>query len=201
MPNKDQYAKSFLIGGLAIGILSGVPGVSCLCCLWPIAGGAFAAYLLCRWARYPVSEGEGALVGLISGVIGAVVATIFYALQVMVSGGEQYREAFEQARRNQQFQLPPGAEEMFDAIMDVFAHPAFLVLIVLIFFLFFFSLAATAGGFLGVTLFGKKKPPLPPGGYGAGIPTVNFPPPMPPPPYPGPPPASGKDDSGFFFPR
>jgi hypothetical protein len=59
---------------------------------------------------------------------------------------------------------------------------------------------APAGGFLAVTIWGRR--PLPPG---MG-PTVIIPPPMMPPtgpggPTPPPVPAPGHDDQGFFFPR
>jgi hypothetical protein len=203
VPNKEHYVKCFLIGGLGIGILSGLPGVqagNCCCCLWVILGGLLSGYLLCRWAAYPVSEGEGALVGLLSGAIGAVVWDILVAMSWAVTGTAQIQESFEAIRHRQDIPLPPGSEEMFQKMAELFTNPILLGGVFLIVFLLICCTLAPAGGFLAVTIWGRR--PLPPG---MG-PTVIIPPPMMPPtgpggPTPPPVPAPGHDDQGFFFPR
>jgi len=205
VPNREHYAKCFLIGGLSIGILSGLPGVqagNCCCCMWVILGGFLAGYLLCRWAAYPVSEGEGALVGLISGAIGAVIWDLLIAIYWAVMGTAQIQEAFEEIRRRQDIPLPPGSEEMFQKMGEFFTNPILLGCILLIGFLLICCTLAPAGGFLAVTIWGRRPRPLSPG---LG-PMVNIPPPMAPPTAIGGPPAPappgpGHDDQGFFFPR
>jgi len=206
MLNKEQYAKCFLIGGLFIGILSGTPGLAagnCFCCMWVILGGLLSGYLLCRWARFPVSEGEGALVGLISGAIGALIDSVFAALQWLFMGTEQITAAFEEIKKHQQFSLPPGSEELMQRVVEIFSNPMLMVGIQLVASLLIFCTLAPAGAFLAVTIWGKRRWPMPPTAYPPSGPGVYIPPPMGPgaPPAPSQPPATGQDDSGFFFPR
>ena len=59
------------------GVLSALPfigaGNAC-CCLWVVSGGVVAAYLLQQTAdANSIQVGDGALVGLLAGVIGAFV--------------------------------------------------------------------------------------------------------------------------------
>lgn len=210
MLNKEQYAKCFLIGGLFIGILSGTPGLAagnCFCCMWVILGGLLSGYLLCRWARYPVSEGEGALVGLISGGIGALIDTVFGALQWLFMGSEQITTAFEEIKRHQQFSLPPGSEELMQRVIEILSNPALMVSFQLVASLLIFCTLAPAGAFLAVTIWGKRGRPMPPPADPRFGPGIYIPPPMAPrtgpgaSPGPSQPPGAGQDDSGFFFPR
>ena len=65
-----------LIGGLVAGVLSALPLVNFLnacCCLWVVSGGIIAAYLLQERDPNPIQVGDGALVGLMAGVVGALV--------------------------------------------------------------------------------------------------------------------------------
>jgi hypothetical protein len=87
MPGNTMSSKfqPALLGGLLLGVLSVLPivnlGNAC-CCLWVIAGGTVAAYLLQRNQPAPIGSGDGAAVGLLAGVIGAVV---WQVLQIPVS--------------------------------------------------------------------------------------------------------------------
>ena len=66
-------------GGLFIGVLSALPLVNagnCCCCLWVICGGALAAYLRQQSSPVQIDVAEGALVGLMAGAIGGVIATV-----------------------------------------------------------------------------------------------------------------------------
>ena len=62
-----------ILGGLFIGILSALPIVNCCCCLWIAGGGFLAAYLQSQ--RQPISLTilQGAQIGVMAGVVGAVV--------------------------------------------------------------------------------------------------------------------------------
>src|SRR5512137_1271769 len=78
--NKDSFLKSALIGGVALGVLSALPvlgAVNCLCCAWVIGGGMLAAHLYVKDSPTPVTLGTGVLLGLLAGVVGAVVDTLF----------------------------------------------------------------------------------------------------------------------------
>ncbi|MDO8680687.1 MAG: DUF5518 domain-containing protein, partial [Acidobacteriota bacterium] len=71
-PAKTQPA---LLGGLAIGVLSALPVISLAncCCAWILFGGALAAYLMQQNHPEPVNAGDGAIVGLLAGIVGAFV--------------------------------------------------------------------------------------------------------------------------------
>ncbi len=199
MPNSDHYVKCFFAGGLALGLLSGIPVISagnCLCCMWVVLGGGLAGYLLVRWSSFPVSAGEGALVGMLSGVFGAVISSILYALQQMVLGQDYYK-IWQDAMYQQRGEMPPGFEEAMGRMMEIMTNPALHLIMVLIFSLVLFSIFAMVGGLLAVSIWGPRKfPPYthPPGTYppgypasGPGGPGVYIPPPVMPQPPSGPP--------------
>jgi len=58
-----------LIGGGIAGVLSGIPVLNCLCCLWIIAGGIIAVFFLNKESTKPLTMGEGAIVGVFSGLV------------------------------------------------------------------------------------------------------------------------------------
>lgn len=65
-----------LAGGALAGILSGIPFLHCLCCLWVLAGGVLASYLVSDQASrqsLPYRLGDGLLVGALSGTVAAVI--------------------------------------------------------------------------------------------------------------------------------
>ena len=66
-----------LIGGCVIGILSSLPYINCLCCMWILLGGVLGTYLYRRELppEHEFSSGEGAVVGFLSGIFGALFFT------------------------------------------------------------------------------------------------------------------------------
>jgi len=79
MPPAPPKLQPALYGGVFIGVLSALPLVNlgnCVCCLWVVAGGALALYLMQQNHPYPVTAADGALVGLLAGVIGGVLGAL-----------------------------------------------------------------------------------------------------------------------------
>ncbi len=76
-PAKTQPA---LLGGVAIGVLSALPviNIANCCCAWILFGGALAAYLMQQNHPEPVDAGDGAIVGLLAGVVGAFVWLVLF---------------------------------------------------------------------------------------------------------------------------
>ena len=73
---KPSYAQPALIGGVVMGVLSALPIITAgnvCCCLWVVSGGVVAAYLLQQNQTTPITPGDGALVGLLAGLVGALV--------------------------------------------------------------------------------------------------------------------------------
>ena len=60
----NDKLRSAIVGGVVIGLLSGIPYVrlgNVICCLWVIVGGALASYLYIKKSPAPVNIGEGAI--------------------------------------------------------------------------------------------------------------------------------------------
>src|SRR4029450_7808478 len=81
-----------LLGGVFIGVLSALPIVSAgtfCCCLWVLSGGSLAAYLLQQNQPTALTSGDGAIVGLLAGIVGAGVDTILSIPIVLLFGPMQ----------------------------------------------------------------------------------------------------------------
>lgn len=154
----NEKLKSALIGGVIAGIASGLPyigAVNTACCALYIGGGVLATYLFMRGR--PASEkapyGEGAVVGLLAGVFGGIVATII----PLLTGGyedaaQQLLASFEMVAQ-QGGEIPPGIREMFDTSDGISGSliGMFLVINVVMAAIF-----ATVGGIVGIAIFHKK---------------------------------------------
>ena len=95
MPTPPKLQPA-LFGGLFIGVLSALPLVSACCCLWMIAGGALAVYLMQQNHPYPITAADGALVGLLAGLIGGVVGT-FISIPVQMMMGPFQQQLLERS--------------------------------------------------------------------------------------------------------
>ena len=81
----DVILKPMIIGGVIGGVLSSIPGISCLnCCgLLYIASGAIAIYLIQKEVKSInledgalVGAGSGAIAGLVAGILGTIIDLI-----------------------------------------------------------------------------------------------------------------------------
>jgi len=151
-----------LLGGLLLGVLSALPIVgagNCCCCLWVISGGVTAAYLLQKGQPAPIDAGDGALVGLLAGVIGVVVWQLL-AIPVTLLMGPFQAQLMERLLSNAE--LPENVRPLFETLRQGagfsvagFIVGAFFTLVVGIVF-------STVGGLIGAALFRTKLPPVPP---------------------------------------
>jgi hypothetical protein len=199
-PSKTQPA---LLGGVAIGVLSALPVVNlgnCACCAWVIVGGMLAAYLMQQNFPQAVSAGDGAIVGLMAGVVGAFVwALVSIPLSSAMSGFNT--QMMQQALENAQ-DMPPELRQFLEGIGAGGAGAAMGVagIVGFLFMLCICSAFGMVGGILGALVFKKNAPPPPPpppsgfppgtfGSHGEGHSGHTFKPPTFNPP---PPPASGQ---------
>lgn len=154
----NNKLKPALLGGLVAGLLSAivsnVPFVSLCCCLCAIGGGLLAGFLYIRSSPTPVPTGDGAIVGALAGVVGALIYIVI-ALPIALWVGTA---AVEQQLARSGIQMPVSGVVLliFGALLTAFA------LLVL----------ATLGGLLSVPIFEKRKadgpPPPPPATGGPG---------------------------------
>ena len=150
-----------LLGGLFIGILSALPGISfgnCCCCLWVLTGGMLTTYLLQGRQDTPVETSEVMVQGLIAGVVGGILAGIIsVALQPIIGPWQQQMAA--QMMERFQNALPPESRQQFDEAMR--QQGAGSVQVEMLRSLMFVPVSAafaTAGAALGLAFFRKKMP-------------------------------------------
>jgi hypothetical protein len=160
--NDQGMLKPALIGGVLLGILSSIPIISafnCFCCAWVIGGGVLAAYLYVKASPLPVTLGRGAILGLVTGVIGTIANGLLsiplYFLMNRSGAGyiDQMRQIF-----NQIPDIPPESRRALDSILAQ-EHAGLLFLISGLFFtLIIYCLFAMLGGTIGIAIFEKRKP-------------------------------------------
>jgi uncharacterized membrane protein YeaQ/YmgE (transglycosylase-associated protein family) len=144
-------------GGLFIGVLSALPLVkfgNVCCCLWVVAGGVLAAWLAQSNQPQPLRAADGALLGLMAGVIGALIAT-----PISIVFADWERNMMLRFMENAQADLPAEVRDMLESSADSAAGHVigFVVNLVL------FSIFGLLGGLLGAAMFKKTSPPPPPG--------------------------------------
>jgi hypothetical protein len=145
-----------LIGGLVTGVLSALPFIGAFnacCCLWIVAGGVTAAYLLQDREPNSIQVGDGAIVGLMAGVIGAFVYLILSIPITLLMA--PMMSAFTDRIVNEG-SFPPEVREMLTSGIGTAAG------IILGFFAYLAAgiVFSTLGGILGTLIF--RKPARPP---------------------------------------
>jgi hypothetical protein len=151
-----------LIGGIATGVLSMLAGflapdvfiiLSFFCIVWAVIGGALAANLFIKRSPLPVRSGEGAVLGLIAGAIGAL---IYMAIDTPIAYSI-HGDYIQMVSNQQAEKISAGAFFALTGMAGAVTILGFSVL----------------GGLIGVAMFEKRKDyqagmPPPPPGYGTG---------------------------------
>jgi len=141
-----------LIGGAVAGALSSIPFFNCLCCIWIIGGSMLAAYLLVKDSSVVLSIGDGAIVGVLTGIVAAVVHS-FIDIPLRPLMREFFQNMMKWAGEYME-EMPSTWEGWFEGGLSVFGF--FLRLIASA---IFFSILGALGGIIGISLFGRKTPP------------------------------------------
>ncbi len=141
-----------LIGGGLAGILSGIPIINCLCCLWIIGGAMLSTYLLTKDSKAPLSSGDGAIVGALAGIIAAIV-DFFVSIPFQSMSEDIFRNVMERFSEYAD-EMPQGWESFmegggFEASMAMNVLGLLIAAVV-------FSILGALGGILGMSMFGKK---------------------------------------------
>ena len=157
-PAKLQPA---LLGGVTIGVLSALPVINLAncCCAWILFGGALSAYLMQQNHPAPIQIGDGAIVGLLAGIIGSFVwlivsvpmSAVLAPLQSDMAG-RIIRDAGDMA---------PELRAIFE---NMAGAPAIGLSLVLGFFVMLCvsSVFGMLGGLFGALMFKKNQPPVGP---------------------------------------
>jgi hypothetical protein len=172
-----------LLGGLFIGVLSALPVISignCFCCAWVIGGGMVAAYLLQQNQSTPINAGDGAVVGLLAGLFGAVIHLVL-SIPIGLMFGPMQADLMQRITSSAG-EIPPELRPMIEQMQQ---NAGFTIVGALFSFVFMVIVGVAfgaLGGLLGAMFFKKDgppppAPPLPQNPFG-GAPFN--PPPMPP---------------------
>ena len=155
-PAKLQPA---LLGGVVIGVLSALPVINLAncCCAWILFGGALAAYLMQQNHPEPIMIGDGAIVGLMAGAVGAlvwVVASVPIGLALAPLQSEMAREAIRNAS-----DMSPELRGLMERLAGA---PTIGLGLVLAFFVMLVvsTLFGMLGGLFGALMFRKNPPPV-----------------------------------------
>jgi hypothetical protein len=146
-----------LVGALVMGVLSALPLISVgniCCCLWVISGGVAAAYVLQQGQPDPIAPADGAFVGFLSGLAGAVVYLVISLPVEIVLGPmerEMMRRFVEGMSGVENFRDYASRAELVGTPVRVFL--GFMTM------LFVGAVFSTIGGVIGALIF--KKAPVP----------------------------------------
>lgn len=167
---KPEYLRPALIAGAIAGVLSGLPFVNCLCCLWIIGGAALAVNLLAKNTAGVLTSGDGAIVGALTGIVAAVVDTIIkIPLQPYnMALARRVLDKFSEFGQD----MPASLDGFLNGSSNFLTPGWFLLGLFLTAAVY--TVVGVLGGIIGVALFGRKKPQAPPPAA-----------PVPPPPGPG----------------
>jgi hypothetical protein len=178
-PPKLQPA---LLGGLFAGVLSTLPFVNLAncCCLWMIAGGVIAAYVMQANHPLPITLGHGAAVGFLAGIFGALLTiALDIPIRAFILPMVPEFSVWRQGRRGD---MPPEVREALRSI-----GPHAMAVIGGVIFAATELIFSTIGGLFGALVF--RKPALPP-----------EPPASPPPPHPPVIPPAGPPVESWSYP-
>ena len=176
MTEKPSKMQPALLGGLVIGLFWSVPFLNLInfcCCVGVIAGGALAGWMLIkRSPTLPVTNGDGAVVGMLAGLVGAVVYLVLgipIGLVFSDSGVAVIKTLFESMNNPE---INRALEEAIKTSQNRSLGARILESLLSWFIVSVISIGfSTVGGLIGVSMFEKRKgqypPPAPPPSYGA----------------------------------
>ncbi len=158
-PAKPSMTVPVIAGGLFLGVLSAIPPINflnCACCILVIGGGFLASYLYLKnyHPELPrVTYGDAALLGLLTGLFGAVVDTIVSIPFNLLLGGVANQEALQQLRNTPE--IPPELVEFVETMM-MGGFSMIGIVLSLLFGGVIYSIFAMIGAMLGVATLGPK---------------------------------------------
>ena len=159
VPELD-FIQPALTGGMFLGLLSSLPFINagnCLCCMWILGGGGLAAFMLMKQRPSGISYGDAAFAGVLSGLFGAIVATLLSIPIRMIAARsfESQQAAMEDAFR----QMPELEGPVRDFLLRMASPEISAVTIGFTFFmnLLLFAMFAMIGGILAVAIVERRK--------------------------------------------
>jgi hypothetical protein len=150
-----------LLGGLFLGVLSALPIISAgnCCCLWTLGGGMLTVYLAQQQTDHPLRLADGARLGFLAGLSGAVIWLITATVVDILMAPLQQRMVDFVLRSARD--IPPDARGMLES----FGRETTMAARLAIGFLFQLGVQtpfAALGGVLGAAVVGPVEQPQQP---------------------------------------
>jgi hypothetical protein len=158
-----SFVQPAIVGGVVIGVLSALPiiyiGNAC-CCMWVIGGGLTAAYVFQQNQAAPITPADGALAGLLAGMVGALVHLVL-SIPIDIIMGPMER-AMLQRIVDMTGNMPPDMRDMIERVNRESAESRIGLMVVrrvLVFMamLFVGGIFSTIGGVLGAIMFRRRS--------------------------------------------
>lgn len=172
--NSQALLITSLVTGAIIGVLSGTPLLNlanCLFCMWIWAASIFGVWFYRRNAGdAPVSTAQGAGIGALSALFGALVSTILAAFFALIFGDVMYTALIDLIGNLAAQSADPEVatmalevqRELEAALAAGQTGPSLIsMLFNLIFNMITYPIAGAIGGAIGAALFGKPRTPAP----------------------------------------
>ena len=168
----NNKLKPAIIGGVILGVLSAIPFVNFVnlcCCLWAILGGALASYLYIKASPVRARPGDGAMLGLLAGVVGGAIYIVIGITLALVLGNVIQAALISLIQGMNPSQAEMMRQQMSaQTVVGTIVRGIFSALLLVAF--------STIGGLIGIPIFEKRKddglqppPPPPVGGSGGGF--------------------------------
>jgi len=153
-----DFIQPALVGGMFLGFFSSLPLISAgnaLCCMWVLLGGGIAVVLLTKQRPSGITYGDGAFVGVLSGLFGSIVGT---AVQIPVQIISARLFQSEQQRFEEWFRQFGVEGPMRDWLLQMASGEISVATVLFTFFanLLMWSLFAMIGGILAVAILRKR---------------------------------------------
>lgn len=152
---RPEYMMPALIGGGIAGLMSGLPLLNCLCCLWIIGGAILATSLLAKRTGGPLTAGDGAITGALTGIAASVVF-VFLEMSPVGQWNRSFILRLAENWVHASGQAVPQLDEL-RRLATTTGQPLPGLFIGLFLYAAIFAALGVLGGVIGVSLFGRKK--------------------------------------------
>ncbi len=154
---RPDLFKPALIGGMVAGVLTAVPFVNCFCCLWIIGGAMLAAYLFGKHSPASLTPGDGAVLGILTGIVAAVTDSLISL--PFESMNQEFVQRFMDQFSQFFKEMPSGWERVFENRAAGISPPWFLLN--LLSSAVIYAAFGALGGLIGASIFSRKQGPPP----------------------------------------
>ena len=168
--HQPSMLKPALISGVAFGVAGALPIVrylNCCCCGLVVATGLCAALLYsqaCRGEGAEFRAGQGALLGLLAGVVNGITSSLISSAWLVVRGVEEHTVEIERSSELlERIAIPPEVMDQVVRVLERSAElmsrfgPLLLIPLIFVVWIVVGMVFSTIGGLIGGALFKVER--------------------------------------------